>query len=193
MGAFSFPSGRGLFSAPTSLILASVAAAGVSFLLVFSPIVPKIKKYLKRLTLLRQLETAKFVKIGHVSALNVYPIKSAKGEVIVCITIYNYCYVMKYKSSVIKCGSFKYCAVAPTKLSEFKPDVGRLPILGLSSNVSLFSLRDPFALSALRSVWGQSVCRLLAPRSWMARHIWRNKSIRHHETGTLARSYRVFG
>jgi len=79
MGAFSFPSGRGLFSAPTSLILASVAAAGVSFLLVFSPIVPKIKKYLKRLTLLRQLETAKFVKIGHVSALNVYPIKSAKG------------------------------------------------------------------------------------------------------------------
>ena len=73
-----FPAG-GITSTPKAFILASVAA-GVSLLLVLSPLLPKIKKIFKRRSLLQKLEAARFTKVGNVSSLNVYPIKSAKGD-----------------------------------------------------------------------------------------------------------------
>jgi len=75
MGAFSLPSG--ILSSPTAIV-ASVAT-GVSLLLLLSPLIPRVKKYFRRLRLLKRLESAKFVKVGRVSALNIYPIKSARG------------------------------------------------------------------------------------------------------------------
>lgn len=67
-----------LLSAPTSLLVTSVAA-GATILLLFSPLVPKIKTYFRRFRSLKQLQTAKFVKVGTVSSLNLYPVKSGKG------------------------------------------------------------------------------------------------------------------
>jgi len=67
-----------IINAPTSLLVTSVAA-GASILLLFAPVVPLVKKYFRRLSSLRQLQAAKFVKVGTVSSLNVYPVKSGKG------------------------------------------------------------------------------------------------------------------
>ena len=76
-----------LFKRPTSLLATSLAA-GASILLIFYPLVPKIKKYLQRLSSLKQLKDAKFVKVGTVTSLNVYPVKSGKGRLELNISFY---------------------------------------------------------------------------------------------------------
>ena len=72
------PSSSGIVS-PLGL-LASAAAAGV-FLLFFTPLLPAVKKYFLRSSTLRRLKHANFVRVGTVEALNVYPVKSAKGKI----------------------------------------------------------------------------------------------------------------
>ena len=76
-----------LFKRPTSLLVTSLAA-GASILLIFYPLVPKIKKYLQRLSSLKQLKDAKFVNVGTVTSLNVYPVKSGKGRLELNVSFY---------------------------------------------------------------------------------------------------------
>jgi len=135
------PSTSGIVS-PLGL-LASAAAAGV-FLIFFTPLLPAVKKYFLRSSTLRRLKHANFIRVGTVKALNVYPVKSAKGIPL----------------TSLHCGPF---GVTPTSSSPLL-DRGWLVIFGDSNRFVTMRQEPTLVLISASFDEGSHSLTLSAPR-----------------------------